>query len=69
MIGTREEAAPIDSRDAFALSDRKVELSFLAKSADFKAKTTERAVRTDAQHAQHRDVRHRPGARRPAKVA
>ncbi|WP_159091829.1 hypothetical protein [Stenotrophomonas sp. ZAC14D2_NAIMI4_7] len=48
MIGTREEAAPIDSRDAFALSDQKVELPFLAQSADFKAKTTECALLRNA---------------------
>ncbi|MBK0025186.1 hypothetical protein IAE57_03345 [Stenotrophomonas sp. S48] len=48
MIGTREEAAPIDSRDAFALFDQKVELPFLAQSADFKAKTTECALLRNA---------------------
>lgn len=48
MIGTWEEAAPIDSHDPIARSDRKIELTFLAKSTDFKAKTTECALLRNA---------------------
>ncbi|WP_312252266.1 hypothetical protein [Stenotrophomonas sp.] len=68
MIDTREEAAPIDSRDAFALSDQKVELPFLAQSADFRAKTTECALLRNALNGVQSAEHCAPRAMRPVKT-
>lgn len=68
MIGTREEAAPIDSHDAIARSDRKVELTFLAQSADFKAKTTECALLRNALNGVPSAEHCAPRAMRPVKT-